>query len=114
MRRTSGPPGMRYPLFAKATVRPASSAARVEPRPREPVIPFRTMAQVHAAATVLSSGPARILGSLTWPSGPPSVLAPRALAHCTADSAHWFVTNLTNTGGERRLGDGVDSVTIDD
>ena len=54
---------------------PASSAARVGPRPIEPVMPLSTTSQGHRASSVAASGPARIFGTGYSPAAYPPALA---------------------------------------
>lgn len=60
---TRGPPTISDSLLARASVRPAFSAARVGASPMEPVMPLSTVWQSLAARAVAASGPARISGS---------------------------------------------------
>ncbi len=58
-RRTRSPPTTSDSLFARARVDPARSAARVGPRPTEPVMPLSTTSAPRPASTRAASGPVR-------------------------------------------------------
>ena len=60
---TSEPPATSDSLLARATVRPASSAASVARRPCAPATAFRTTSASSAASSTVADGPAKICGS---------------------------------------------------
>src|SRR5262245_28472197 len=65
---TSGPPVIRDSLFARASTRPARSAARVAASPLNPVTALSTTSADHAATSAMASGPARTVGGGARPS----------------------------------------------
>ena len=59
---TSGPPMISDSLLARASTRPASSAASVACSPAAPVTPLSTTSAGHPATSQIASGPARTWG----------------------------------------------------
>ena len=59
---TSGPPMISDSLLARASTRPASSAASVARSPAAPVTPLSTTSHGHAATSLTASGPQSTCG----------------------------------------------------
>ena len=59
---TSGPPTISDSLLARASTRPASSAASVAASPAAPVTPLSTTSHGHAASSLTASGPESTCG----------------------------------------------------
>ncbi len=59
---TSGPPMISDSLLARASVRPASSAASVARSPAAPVTPLSTTSHGRAASSQMASAPAKTSG----------------------------------------------------